>query len=238
MKAAARIIVALTLIFSLPPLAALAQAPCSLSPIFTLFRMVVGSDIVGECKTPATVAENGDIAQTTTRGMVVFRYSDQVTAFTDGQATWLWGPEGLQSRANGDRLSWEVPPSELQPATATGPQIFESQDQRARETPREPTPLPTPNREVSPTLAARCFSVVQQHVNALVPMTPRGAGGDLAAMQDRWLQQCRESAAMHGAAGVDCFGSVLDQVEFALRRGVSPPEGFIAAAYRKCIGTE
>jgi hypothetical protein len=54
-----------------------AQMPCSLSPIFGLLRQVAGPDVVGDCKEPATLAENGDVTQVTTRGLAVYRYADQ-----------------------------------------------------------------------------------------------------------------------------------------------------------------
>jgi hypothetical protein len=39
--------------------------------------------------------------------MLTFRPSDLIVAFSDGQTTWLYGPNGLESRPTGTRLSWE-----------------------------------------------------------------------------------------------------------------------------------
>jgi spore germination protein len=40
-------------------------------------------------------------------GMMVWRKSDNWTAFTDGWTTWVNGPNGLQSRLNSERFPWE-----------------------------------------------------------------------------------------------------------------------------------
>lgn len=71
---------------------------------------------VGDCKTeeyhnPLT----GDTLQETTGGLLVWRKSDNWTAFTDGYRTWVNGPHGLLKRPNTERFSWESDP----PPTAT-----------------------------------------------------------------------------------------------------------------------
>ena len=43
-------------------------------------------------------------------GMMVWRKSDNWTAFTDGWTTWVNGPYGLQSRLNSERFPWENDP--------------------------------------------------------------------------------------------------------------------------------
>ena len=43
-------------------------------------------------------------------GLLVWRKADNFTAFTDGGTTWVNGPNGLQSRPNGERFSWENDP--------------------------------------------------------------------------------------------------------------------------------
>lgn len=53
--------------------------------------------------------DNGDALQQTTSGLLVWRKADNWTAFTDGNLTWINGPQGLQSRPNGDRFPWETP---------------------------------------------------------------------------------------------------------------------------------
>jgi hypothetical protein len=57
-------------------------------------------------------AENGDGLQETTGkegkgGLLVWRKSDNWTAFTDGYRAWINGPRGVQTRLNGERFSWE-----------------------------------------------------------------------------------------------------------------------------------
>ena len=43
-------------------------------------------------------------------GMMVWRKSDNWTAFTDGYMTWVNGPYGLQARLNSERFPWENDP--------------------------------------------------------------------------------------------------------------------------------
>src|SRR3954470_3979094 len=55
-----------------PP--ALAQtASCQLAPIFIMLRDLVGRDRVGECVSPATRVDSGDVTQLTTRGTMTLR---------------------------------------------------------------------------------------------------------------------------------------------------------------------
>src|SRR5687768_14682546 len=63
----------------------------------------VGSCLENEHFNPA----NGDSLQRTTRGLLVWRKSDNFTAFTDGHRSWVAGPFGLQSRLNTERFDWE-----------------------------------------------------------------------------------------------------------------------------------
>ena len=65
---------------------------------------VVGSPLDDEHFDPVT----GDSIQHTTTGLMVWRKSDNVTAFTNGSTTWLIGPLGLQSRPNNVRFDWET----------------------------------------------------------------------------------------------------------------------------------
>jgi hypothetical protein len=70
-------------------------------------------DKVGDCKTNEYHnPDNGDGLQETVAwhgkgGLLVWRKADNWTAFTDGAQTWINGPNGLQSRANNERFSWE-----------------------------------------------------------------------------------------------------------------------------------
>ena len=73
-------------------------------------------------------AANGDSLQQTTTGLLVWRKADNSTAFTNGSATWVNGPMGLQERPNNKRFDWErqarVDSTEViafQPAGVQGP---------------------------------------------------------------------------------------------------------------------
>lgn len=64
--------------------------------------------IVGDCiENERWVPERNQTVQRTTRGLLVWRKSDGVAAFTDGYRTWLDGPFGLQERLNTQRFNWE-----------------------------------------------------------------------------------------------------------------------------------
>ncbi len=52
--------------------------------------------------------DNGDSLQRTTNGLMVWRKSDNWTAFTNGSRTWINGPAGVQERANEERFPWEA----------------------------------------------------------------------------------------------------------------------------------
>lgn len=76
---------------------------------------VVGTPLENEHFDPIT----GDSIQRTTTGLMVWRKSDNVTAFTNGSTTWLIGPFGLQSRPNDARFDWEkAQPIATLPSTA------------------------------------------------------------------------------------------------------------------------
>ena len=71
----------------------------------------MGVQTVGDCLDNESVnPENGNAEQRTTGGLLVWRQVDNVAVFTDGGTTWLNGPNGLESRPNGERLSWENDP--------------------------------------------------------------------------------------------------------------------------------
>lgn len=105
-----------TWVASSPP-AAGAQSCGFVLGFATLRSMIL--DEVGQCVTnvqydPAT----GDGLQVTTAwhgqgGLMVWRKSDNWTAFTDGYRTWINGPFGLQQRLNSQRFSWEQNPERL-----------------------------------------------------------------------------------------------------------------------------
>jgi hypothetical protein len=75
---------------------------------------VVGGCLENEHHNPL----NGDALQRTSGGLLVWRKSDNWTAFTNGSRTWINGPEGLQSRLNDARFGWETPPAPAVPPEA------------------------------------------------------------------------------------------------------------------------
>lgn len=65
-------------------------------------------DVVGQPLENARVdPKTGDIVQATTTGMMYWKKSANLTYFTDGSTTWVVGPNGLQSRPNGETFDWE-----------------------------------------------------------------------------------------------------------------------------------
>ncbi|GEM_PF-856822 len=85
---------------------ALAQA----RPEFQLgFRLLADQipEIVGEPQEAEQAQSNGDALQQTSRGLLVWNKADNLTRFTDGQSTWILGPEGLRKRTNEERFPWE-----------------------------------------------------------------------------------------------------------------------------------
>ena len=93
------------LVFAFQP--ALAQ-DCAFQLGFKTLHDLI-PDVVGQCvddeqHNPAT----GITQQATTHGRLTWRKADNWTGFTDGQHTWINGPEGLQQRLNGERFPWEA----------------------------------------------------------------------------------------------------------------------------------
>lgn len=91
------------------PIPATAPAPtaCQFVLGFATLRDLIGHDIVGDCLENEHYAANGNSEQRTTGGLLVWRKSDNWTAFTDGYRTWINGPHGLQQRLNTERFPWE-----------------------------------------------------------------------------------------------------------------------------------
>jgi hypothetical protein len=132
-----------------------AQEPCRFVLGFAALRDLVGVQKVGECLEDEHFnLENGNAEQRTSGGLLVWRKVDNFTAFTDGGTSWINGPNGLQSRPNAERFSWEKDP--VQPGSA--PQ----QAAQATPTPRTPgapaqqvaaaTATPTPRSQAVPNL--------------------------------------------------------------------------------------
>ncbi len=106
MKARLALLAAMVgLVFSFQPL--LAQ-DCAFQLGFKSLHDLI-PDVVGDCldneqHNPAT----GITQQSTTNGQLTWRKADNWTGFTDGQRTWINGPEGLQQRLNSEQFPWEA----------------------------------------------------------------------------------------------------------------------------------
>ena len=88
-----------------------AQEPCRFVQGFATVRERIGAAKVGACLEDERVnPENGNTEQRTSGGLLVWRQVDSTTAFTDGNTTWVIGPDGLQTRPNSERFSWERDP--------------------------------------------------------------------------------------------------------------------------------
>src|SRR6188474_2336046 len=81
-------------------------APCTFTLGFQALHDLI-PEVVGDCTADADYGANGDALQPTTHGLLVWRKSDNWTAFTNGSTTWINGPYGLQSRPNDQRFAWE-----------------------------------------------------------------------------------------------------------------------------------
>lgn len=120
---------------------------CTFTAGFKALRDLIPT-VVGECVDDQTYDPvSGDASQRTTAyhgkgGLLVWRKSDNWTAFTDGSRTWINGPEGLQSRLNGDCFDWEtcpiVPPQTLGAPRAGAASVPVSADEVVRGDPSRP----------------------------------------------------------------------------------------------------
>jgi len=79
------------------------QYELGFAALHALIPTTVGNCLENEGHNPV----NGDGLQQTTGGLLVWRKSDNWTAFTDGYHTWINGPNGLQERLNSQRFPWE-----------------------------------------------------------------------------------------------------------------------------------
>lgn len=71
-------------------------------------------EIVGDCIDNVQYdGISGDGLQTTTNGLLVWRKNDNLTAFTNGDQTWLDGPFGIQTRLDAQRFFYEANPDNL-----------------------------------------------------------------------------------------------------------------------------
>jgi len=102
------VIAALALVLALAT-SFLADGECAFRLGFADLRQQVGPSAVGGClEDEHHNPESGDALQRTTGGLLVWRKTDNFTAFTDGHRTWINGPAGLQTRLNGERFAWEA----------------------------------------------------------------------------------------------------------------------------------
>ncbi|HLG70143.1 MAG TPA: hypothetical protein VK009_06935 [Chloroflexota bacterium] len=85
-------------------------------------------DEIGDCAENQAFAPNGDAQQHTSKGLLVWRKSDNWTAFTNGYWTWLMGPDGLVKRLNSDRFAWEHDPVVTTTTDSTTPAAPASSD--------------------------------------------------------------------------------------------------------------
>lgn len=84
---------------------------------------------------------NGDSLQQTTTGLMVWRKADNWTAFTNGDRTWVNGPDGVQDRPNSERFSWEA---DKAPAPAPDqPSAAAPTPAPVLSYPQTPPPMPT-----------------------------------------------------------------------------------------------
>ncbi len=87
------------------PTATPAPQPCKYVLGFATIAAAVPQ--VGACLDDQAFAPNGDSVQHTSGGLLVWRKSDNWTAFTDGYRTWINGPNGIAQRLNTARFPWE-----------------------------------------------------------------------------------------------------------------------------------
>ncbi|MDE2898669.1 MAG: hypothetical protein OXO54_10140, partial [Chloroflexota bacterium] len=94
------------LLFSFQPVVA---QDCSFQLGFKALRDLI-PDVVEDClENEQHDPETGMTRQTTSNGQMIWRKADNWTGFTDGERTWINGPEGLQQRLNSERFDWEAP---------------------------------------------------------------------------------------------------------------------------------
>ena len=140
-------VLAMVIVLAQWPTAASAQTPgCRFVLGFAALRDLVGAQKVGSCLEDEHFnLQNGNAEQRTTGGLLVWRKVDNFTAFTDGSTSWINGPNGLQSRPNNERFSWERDP--VSPGQAAPPPAPSSSVP-------PPTPSPSPSPPAPTTTAA------------------------------------------------------------------------------------
>lgn len=163
----------LALLLAVPTAAQTVEGPCQFAGGLAAMREMVGPEKVGECLENERQVESGNVEQATTGGLLVWRATDGATLFTDGGQTWVLGPNGLETRANGERLSWEQEAPPAAPATeAVGPVTMPP----TPTTPAAAAPAPTN----TPRPAAAAPTATPRPTNTPVPSSSGSTrGGDL-----------------------------------------------------------
>jgi hypothetical protein len=229
MKAILSLVLALGLQVSASSSVIHAQTTCRFVMGFEALRNLVGAQKVGTCLEDEHFnLENGNAEQRTAGGLLVWRKVDNFTAFTDGGTTWVNGPNGMQSRPNGERFSWERDP--VQSTQARPPAAPVQQQAPATvaptatatpiATPRPnltqtltPRGLPPPDAAMTPELSARCFRLSTEFgLEFASSGAPPGTSQALMALCDATAQEA-------GTRGVDCFEWGVRQSLAASRRG-------------------
>ena len=216
---AARLVVIVALLIGLWPSSALAQPSCRFVLGFAALRDLVGPQKVGNCLEDEHFnLENGNAEQRTAGGLLVWRKGDNFTAFTDGGTTWINGPNGLQSRPNGERFSWERDPVSNQRPEAAQPssQLSGPQPPVVPTAPPSPTPTPVPLPpssqqprsqpaiEPARNVGPRCAAFAQQYVEVVL----RGYSRDTTPM----MVYCRGMSEAAGELGLKCLEAVVPRV--------------------------
>jgi len=108
MKGWAALLAAVMMLLPAHGVAAQAGAMCHFQLGFATLHDALPA-IVGGCLDDESYGPNGDSAQHTMGGLLVWRKADNWTAFTDGYRTWINGPSGLVQRLNTERFPWVSP---------------------------------------------------------------------------------------------------------------------------------
>lgn len=155
------------------------QDACQFVGGFARLREMVGPEKIGACLEDEHFnMENGNAEQRTAGGLLVWRKSDNFTAFTDGGTTWVIGPDGLQSRPNDERFAWES-----EPVASTAPVASSA-----------PAATPTPTRAASPSpapasAAANAAPPTATSSPTPVPATPTKTATPTPALKAKFTEK-------------------------------------------------
>jgi zinc/manganese transport system substrate-binding protein len=120
-RAFVAVVILLSLLGPIAPAAAVGTEPCQFQLGFATIKAMIPNQ-VGSCLDNESFnPDNGDTLQHTTIGLLVWRKSDNWTAFTDGYKSWINGPRGLQERLNSERFDWEFNADGLPVVGQVGP---------------------------------------------------------------------------------------------------------------------